>query len=92
MPSIVVAISNKRGLHARAAAKFVKTAEGFTSTIRVYKTGSEDVSAGGRSILSLMMLGADKGSSIHIHAEGDDADEALAALGLLVQENFGGEE
>lgn len=78
-------ISNKRGLHARAAAKFVKLAETFSACINVRRNGST-VSA--RSIMGLMMLGAGQGCPIVLEAEGWDAREALDALSALVEAGF----
>lgn len=80
-----VTISNKRGLHARAAAKFVMTAERFDSSIDVVRDG-QSVSA--RSIMGLMMLGAAKGAELELHADGWDAKEALDALVALVESGF----
>ncbi len=78
-------ICNRRGLHARAAAKFVALAERFGASVDVIKDG-QDVSA--RSIMGLMMLGAGQGSSIELRAEGWDAKEALEALAALVEAGF----
>ncbi len=78
-------ICNKRGLHARAAAKFVTLAERFGASVDVIKDG-QDVSA--RSIMGLMMLGAGIGSKIELRAEGWDAKEALEALAALVEAGF----
>jgi len=80
-----VVICNARGLHARAAAKFVSLAERFGATVDVMKDG-QSVSA--RSIMGLMMLGAGQGSSIELRAEGWDAKEALDALAELVEAGF----
>ncbi|MEI7710735.1 MAG: HPr family phosphocarrier protein [Rhodospirillales bacterium] len=80
-----VAIVNKRGLHARAAAKFVTLAETFGACVDVVG-GGQTVSA--RSIMGLMMLGAGRGSSIELRAEGWDAKEALDALAALVEAGF----
>ena len=80
-----VAISNKRGLHARAAAKFVTLAERFGACVEVYRDG-QSVSA--RSIMGLMMLGAGLGSKIQLRAEGWDAKEAIEALAELVEAGF----
>lgn len=80
-----VEILNKRGLHARASAKFVKLASGFEAEIQVSKDG-QTVDA--RSIMGLMMLAAGPGSTIHIAAEGDQAAEALEALCALVAARF----
>ena len=78
-------ICNRRGLHARAAAKFVSLAERFGASVDVSKDG-QDVSA--RSIMGLMMLGAGQGSAIELRAEGWDAKEALEALAALVEAGF----
>jgi phosphocarrier protein HPr len=78
-------IVNERGLHARAAAKFVATAGTFTSEITVTK---DDTSVSGRSIMGLMMLAAGPGSSIEVSAAGSDATAALAALETLVGNRF----
>ena len=78
-------ICNRRGLHARAAAKFVTLAERFGASVDVVKDG-QDVSA--RSIMGLMMLGAGQGSTIELRAEGWDAKEALDALASLVESGF----
>jgi phosphocarrier protein len=80
-----VAIVNKRGLHARASAKFVKMAAGFDAEVRVTKDG-QTVDA--RSIMGLMMLAAGQGSEIVIEAEGQEAGQALDALAALVAARF----
>jgi len=80
-----VQIVNRRGLHARAAAKFVKEAERFSACVNVRKNGSL-VSA--RSIMGLMMLGAGPGATLSLEAEGWDAREALEALSALVEAGF----
>jgi phosphocarrier protein len=80
-----VTIVNKRGLHARAAAKFVTLAETFGACVEVVRDG-QNVNA--RSIMGLMMLGAGRGSSIELRAEGWDAKEALDALAALVEAGF----
>ena len=83
--SQTLTICNKRGLHARAAAKFVALAERFGAAVDVEKDG-QSVSA--RSIMGLMMLGAGIGSQILLKAEGWDAKEALDALAALVEAGF----
>jgi phosphocarrier protein HPr len=80
-----MAILNERGLHARAAAKFVKLAAEFDADITVGKDGS-DVS--GESIMGLMMLAAAKGTVIRVTADGADAAPAIAALAELVGRKF----
>lgn len=82
-------IVNRRGLHARASAKFVQCADGFNATITVAK--DQNV-VGGTSIMGLMMLAAGIGSSIHVSAEGPEAEAALAAIERLVADRFGEEE
>lgn len=82
-------IRNRRGLHARAAAKFVALAEKFGATVDVVKDG-QAVSA--RSIMGLMMLGAGIGASIELQAQGWDAKEAMDALADLVEAGFNEQE
>ena len=83
-----IMIKNQRGLHARAAAKFVKLASAFDADIRVVK-GEMEVS--GQSIMGLMMLAASIGSEVEITAEGPDQEEALKAILALVEAKFGEE-
>ena len=83
-----VRITNQRGLHARASAKFVNLASELGAAIEVEKDGNRVC---GTSIMGLMMLGAAKGDAILIHVEGDGADEALEKLVALVEERFGEE-
>ena len=83
-----VEITNRRGLHARASAKFVNLASQIDATVEVEKDGNRVC---GTSIMGLMMLGAAMGDSIVIHVEGVGADEALAKLIVLVEERFGEE-
>ncbi|WP_281646643.1 HPr family phosphocarrier protein [Parendozoicomonas sp. Alg238-R29] len=80
-----IEIINKLGLHARAAAKFVGVATSFTCNIRV---GRPDKMVDGKSIMSVMMLAASKGTSLRLEAEGDDADKALEAITALVANRF----
>ena len=79
-------ISNKLGLHARAAAKFVRIASGFQSEIMIH-LGSHKVS--GKSIMGIMMLAAGKGAEIGLVAVGPDEDEAMIALESLIVNKFG---
>lgn len=79
-------IVNKKGLHARASAKIVEAAARFKSRITVTKDG-QTVDA--RSIMGLMMLAASLGSEVEIECEGEDCDEAMAAILALVQAKFG---
>jgi phosphocarrier protein HPr len=84
--SALVTIRNRKGLHARASAKFVKCAETFDAEVVVVREGQ---SVGGTSIMGLMMLAAGPGSVLSIRAEGSDAGPALAALIALVEDGFG---
>ena len=87
--SKTVQITNKRGLHARAAAKFVRLAESYDCQITVTK---DDMHVGGDSIMGLLMLSGSKGTSITIMTVGEGAEEALAELSALVEQRFGEEE
>ncbi|SEA01534.1 HPr family phosphocarrier protein [Marinobacterium iners] len=78
-------IINKLGLHARAAAKLVTLANQFNANIRINKDGRE---VDGKSIMSVMMLAASKGTEIALVAEGDDAPEALNAITALINNRF----
>ena len=80
-----VQIVNRLGLHARPAAEFVKLAGTFRAEILVEKNGLE---VNGKSIMGVLMLAAEHGSSLMIRAEGEDAEEALAALVELVVGGF----
>jgi phosphocarrier protein len=86
--SRTVDVTNKRGLHARASAKFVTLASELPATIEVEKDGSRVC---GTSIMGLMMLGAAMGDQITISAVGDGAEAAVAALVELVEAKFGEE-
>lgn len=88
MASRTVDVLNKRGLHARASAKFVTLASELGAAIEVEKDGSRVC---GTSIMGLMMLGAAMGDQITISAVGDGADEAVARLAALVEAKFGEE-
>jgi phosphocarrier protein HPr len=79
-------IVNRRGLHARASARFVKCAEGFDADVRVTKDGQ---TVGGTSIMGLMTLAAAPGCKVALAAEGPDAEAALAALTKLIEDGFG---
>jgi phosphocarrier protein HPr len=81
----VLDICNKKGLHARASAKFVQTVEKFDADVKV-KRGNEIV--GGTSIMGLMMLAAGPGTSITVEATGRQATEAVEALAALVSGRF----
>ena len=85
MTSCAVTIVNPLGLHARAAAKFVHTASGFSARIRVAR-GEREMD--GKSIMGLLLLAAAQGSVITISANGVDEEQALAALCALVARGF----
>jgi len=91
--NITVEIVNKKGLHARAAAKFVKVVTSFNAQIQVQKLGQngeeDSPQVAGGSILGLMMLGADPGSKLAISAEGEQAQAAAKALQELIEGRFG---
>jgi phosphocarrier protein HPr len=81
----VASIRNQRGLHARAAAKFVKLASSFNAQVRVIK-GDMDVS--GTSIMGLMMLAAGIGTDVELRSSGTQAKEAMQALMALIERKF----
>ncbi len=85
-----VLIVNKRGLHARASAKFVNYVAELPSSVTVTVSKDGTCAAGG-SILGLMMLGAAKGDTIEISCSGDGAEAALVSLATLVRDGFGEE-
>ncbi|MEY2428771.1 MAG: phosphocarrier protein HPr [Verrucomicrobiota bacterium] len=78
-------VSNKLGIHARPAALFVKTANRFTCDIFVEKDGEK---VNGKSIMGLMMLAAGPGSKLTVHAEGQDASQALSEIETLLKRKF----
>ena len=84
--SRTVRMSNKRGLHARASAKFVNLAAALPSTIEVEKDGN---TVCGTSIMGLMMLGAAMGDDVVLHVSGDGAADSLEQLAGLVESRFG---
>ena len=89
MADRVLRIINEKGLHARASAKFVQTAEQFDADIKVTRHGE---TVGGTSIMGLMMLAAAPGTTITISASGNEADAAIDALCELVSNRFGEDE
>jgi len=84
-----VEIVNKLGMHARAAAKFVQLATRFESHVEIERNSKR---INGKSIMGVMMLAANKGSHITIHADGDDAELCIEQLELLVNNRFDEEE
>ncbi|MCC6006466.1 MAG: HPr family phosphocarrier protein [Rhodobacteraceae bacterium] len=79
-------IVNEKGLHARASARFVETVERFEARVEVSRDG---VSSSGDSIMGLLMLGASRGTSILVRADGPDAEKLIEAIDTLVNECFG---
>nr|WP_184435210.1 HPr family phosphocarrier protein [Roseospira goensis] len=78
-------IVNQRGLHARAAARFVKTVERYDASVKVFSRGQE---VSGHSIMGLMMLAAGRGSTIHVVCEGREAGAVMEALQTLIAARF----
>jgi phosphocarrier protein HPr len=89
MQEVTLTIRNKVGLHARPAALFVQTAKQFKSDIKL-TCGERQANA--KSILNVLTMGVEQGAAVTVRAEGEDADQALAALEALVENNFGEEE
>jgi len=83
-----ITVSNRRGLHARASAKFVNMVHELPASVEVEKDGNRVT---GTSIMGLMMLGAAMGDSIIIHCSGEDCESALEQLTALVEGKFGEE-
>ena len=81
-------IRNKLGLHARAAALLVKTANNYAADITIEKDGIE---VNGKSIMGILMLAASRGTRITLKVEGKDAAEAMQTLGQLIENRFGEE-
>ena len=79
-------IANRLGLHARAAAQLVKVANGFAADITLIK---DDINVNAKSIMGILMLAAPKGSRVTVVVEGDDAKDALEAVGELINDGFG---
>lgn len=88
MPTIDVTIINRLGLHARAAARLVSLASAYDAHIELERNGRR---VNGKSIMGVMMLAAAQGSQLTIHAEGNDAKQALEALRALISNRFGEE-
>ena len=86
--SKTITIVNRRGLHARASAKFVNQVAGLPAGVKVTVSKAPNSAAGG-SILGLMMLGAAKGDTIEVRVEGENAESVLAELAGLVEAGFG---
>lgn len=89
MKTTQIAIINKLGMHARASAKFVTLASQFKSDVTLGRNGQH---ANGKSIMGIMMLAAGKGSQVELIVQGDDEEQATAALTELIQDRFGEDE
>lgn len=89
MASITLTVNHSSGLHARPAALFVKTAASFPCSITVQNLTTQKPPANAKSVLSVLTQGVNTGQQIRIEAEGDSADDALAALQALIESNFG---
>ena len=83
---VTLEIVNELGMHARAATKFVQTANKFKSEIAVEKDGQ---TVNGKSIMGVLTLAAAKGTEICVSCEGEDAEDAMAALAKLIEAGFG---
>jgi len=81
-----VTIANKNGLHARPAAEIVKTAAKFKADIHLVR---DDLEVNGKSIMGVMMLAAEFGSTLQLRADGPDAEEAVGAIAKLIESKFG---
>jgi len=79
-------IVNRLGLHARAAAQLVQTANRFLSDVTIEKDGNE---VNGKSIMGLLMLAAPQGSKLSVTVSGEDAEEAMKVIGTLINDGFG---
>jgi phosphocarrier protein HPr len=81
-----VIVQNREGVHARPAAEFVKLANRYESDVQVSK---DDLQVNGKSIMGVMMLAAEQGTTLRIHAEGADAEDCVQALSALIHSGFG---
>ena len=86
MAELSVRIVNKNGLHARPAAEIVKAAAKYQSDITLRR---DDLEVNGKSIMGVMMLAAEYGSTLHLQAKGPDADDAVQAIAALIAGKFG---
>ena len=97
MVAVRATICNKKGLHARAAAKLVNLASGFKSNITILRLPrpgetNKNESAGATSILSLLMLAAERGVEVEVRGDGADAEKAVAEIVALIERRFEEEE
>lgn len=89
MPSLIITIQHSSGLHARPAAQFAKMAASFPCSLTVRNLTGNKLAANAKSVLSVLTQGVNKGHEIELVAEGDRAEEALAAIKELIESNFG---
>src|SRR5689334_11796281 len=94
MPTVSreIVVSNKLGLHARPAMQFVDAANQFKSKVTVFKGGDEPCEADGKSVMQMIILAAEQGTSLRIEADGDDAQAAVDKLAALFESKFGEED
>lgn len=92
MEKLLITVEHSVGLHARPAAQFVQTANSFESDITIKNQTSDTDPVNAKSILSVLTLGVHQGYEIEIVTEGEDEKEALAALKVLIDDNFGEEQ
>ena len=86
MPERAVQVVNANGIHARPAAEIVKVAGRFRAHITIAR---DDLEVNAKSIMGVMMLAAECGSTVHLRADGDDAEGAIDALSVLISSKFG---
>ena len=91
MPTVSkeVTVANERGLHARPAMQFVDVANGFTSSVKVIRGGTDPLEVDGKSVMQMITLEAVQGTPLRIEAEGQDAAAAVEKLAELFDSNFG---
>lgn len=88
MKTVTVTVDHEAGLHARPLSQFVRTAKKFQADVRVSNVTIGKGPASGKSPLNLLLLAVSQGHEIQLEADGPDADQALAALAALVENNF----
>lgn len=91
MPALTIQINHSAGLHARPLAQFVKTVKSYNTSIQVTNITTGKGPMNGASPVNLMLLSVQKGHSVLIETEGEQADEALEAIKSLIESNFGEE-
>ena len=86
MAELSVQVANRQGVHARPAAEIVKAASKFKADVTIVR---DDLEVNGKSIMGVMMLAAEMGSTLVLRASGPDADQAVAAIAKLIESKFG---